>query len=103
MACPPGTVLISPIVSWLYAILLLPKEAHMHPYQTTDAMQVSRRSLGWLVLGVVVGSCLSVFGTPTAATAADDVKIAVIVPLSGRWARQGELYKAGSEMAVDEI
>jgi branched-chain amino acid transport system substrate-binding protein len=75
----------------------------MHPYRTTDAMQVSRRSLGWLVLGVVVGSCLSVFGTPTAVTAADDVKIAVIVPLSGRWARQGELYKAGSEMAVDEI
>jgi branched-chain amino acid transport system substrate-binding protein len=75
----------------------------MHPYRTTDAMQVSRRSLGWLVLGVVVGSCLSVFGPPTAATAADDVKIAVIVPLSGRWARQGELYKAGSEMAVDEI
>ena len=75
----------------------------MHPYRTTDAMQVSRRSLGWLVLGVVMGSCLSVFGTPTAVTAADDVKIAVIVPLSGRWARQGELYKAGSEMAVDEI
>jgi branched-chain amino acid transport system substrate-binding protein len=44
-----------------------------------------------------------VFGTPAAVTAADDVKIAVIVPLSGRWARQGELYKAGSEMAVDEI
>jgi branched-chain amino acid transport system substrate-binding protein len=75
----------------------------MHLYRTTDAMQVSRRSLGWLVLGVVVVSCLSVFGTPTTATAADDVKIAVIVPLSGRWARQGELYKAGSEMAVDEI
>jgi branched-chain amino acid transport system substrate-binding protein len=75
----------------------------MHPYRTIDAMQVSRRSLGWLVLGLMVVSCLSVFGTPTAATAAEDVKIAVIVPLSGRWARQGELYKAGSEMAVDEI
>jgi branched-chain amino acid transport system substrate-binding protein len=48
-------------------------------------------------------SCLSVFGTPVLATAATDVKIAVIVPLSGRWARQGELYKAGSEMAVEEI
>ncbi len=35
--------------------------------------------------------------------AANEVKIAVIVPLSGRWARQGELYKAGSEMAVAEI
>jgi branched-chain amino acid transport system substrate-binding protein len=48
-------------------------------------------------------SCLSVFGIPVPTSAATDVKIAVIVPLSGRWARQGELYKAGSEMAVDEI
>ncbi|ETX07115.1 MAG: hypothetical protein ETSY2_13110 [Candidatus Entotheonella gemina] len=31
--------------------------------------------------------------TPAPAPAADEVKIAIIVPLSGRWARQGELYK----------
>jgi branched-chain amino acid transport system substrate-binding protein len=74
----------------------------MHLHRTTRATQVSRRRLGWLFLGGLV-ACLSVFGTPTAVTAADEVKIAVIVPLSGRWARQGELYKAGSEMAVDEI
>jgi ABC-type sugar transport system substrate-binding protein len=28
---------------------------------------------------------------PVAARAADDVKIALVVPLSGRWARQGQL------------
>jgi branched-chain amino acid transport system substrate-binding protein len=40
---------------------------------------------------------------PTAARAADDVKIALVVPLSGRWARQGQLKKMGAEMAIDEI
>lgn len=75
----------------------------MYTYQSTVAMQVGRRNCLWLLLGIMAVSCLSVFGTPVLATAATDVKIAVIVPLSGRWARQGELYKAGSEMAVEEI
>src|SRR5262245_45163775 len=37
------------------------------------------------------------------APAADDVKIALVVPLSGRWARQGQLKKMGAEMAIDGI
>ena len=37
------------------------------------------------------------------AIAADDVKIALVAPLSGRWARQGQLKKMGAEMAIDEI
>jgi len=40
---------------------------------------------------------------PPPARAVDDVKIALVVPLSGRWARQGQLKKMGAEMAVDEI
>ena len=32
-----------------------------------------------------------------------EVKVAVIAPLSGPWARQGQLIKLGAEMAVDEI
>jgi branched-chain amino acid transport system substrate-binding protein len=35
--------------------------------------------------------------------AADDVKIALVAPLSGRWARQGQLKKMGAEMAIEEI
>src|SRR5262249_37890978 len=31
------------------------------------------------------------------------VKIAVIVPLSGPWARQGQLVKLGAEKAIEEI
>jgi branched-chain amino acid transport system substrate-binding protein len=40
---------------------------------------------------------------PPAVHAADDVKIALVAPLSGRWARQGQLKKMGAEMAIEEI
>jgi branched-chain amino acid transport system substrate-binding protein len=40
---------------------------------------------------------------PVAASAAEDVKIALVAPLSGRWARQGQLKKMGAEMAIAEI
>jgi branched-chain amino acid transport system substrate-binding protein len=40
---------------------------------------------------------------PSPAPAADDVKIALVAPLSGRWARQGQLKKMGAEMAIEEI
>src|SRR5216117_2776786 len=40
--------------------------------------------------------------TPATAPAAEDLKIALVVPLSGRWARQGQLKKMGAEMAIAE-
>lgn len=40
---------------------------------------------------------------PPPAVAVDDVKIALVAPLSGRWARQGQLKKMGAEMAIEEI
>src|SRR3989454_4373757 len=40
---------------------------------------------------------------PPPVVAADDFKIALVVPLSGRWARQGQLKKMGAEMAIEEI
>jgi branched-chain amino acid transport system substrate-binding protein len=45
-------------------------------------------------------------GWPTAtvqAQAPKPVEIALIMPLSGPWARQGQLEKLGAEMAIDEI
>jgi branched-chain amino acid transport system substrate-binding protein len=33
----------------------------------------------------------------------ETIKVAVIAPLSGPWARQGQLIQLGAEMAVDEI
>jgi hypothetical protein len=37
------------------------------------------------------------------APAQDPVKLGLIVPLSGPWARQGEVMRFGAEMAVDHI
>src|SRR6266545_5019378 len=53
-----------------------------------------------LVLALLLA--LPVVGPPPA-VAVDDVKIALVVPLSGRWARQGQLKKMGADMAIDEI
>jgi branched-chain amino acid transport system substrate-binding protein len=46
---------------------------------------------------------LAPVGAVPVAVAADDVKIALVVPLSGRWARQGQLKKMGADMAIEEI
>jgi branched-chain amino acid transport system substrate-binding protein len=40
---------------------------------------------------------------PAVARAAEELKITLVVPLSGRWARQGQLKKMGAEMAIAEI
>jgi branched-chain amino acid transport system substrate-binding protein len=53
-----------------------------------------------LVLAVLLA--VPLVGAPPA-VAAEDVKIALVAPLSGRWARQGQLKKMGAEMAIDEI
>jgi branched-chain amino acid transport system substrate-binding protein len=57
------------------------------------------RSLA-LVLALLLAA--PVVGAPRA-VAAEDVKIALVAPLSGRWARQGQLKKMGADMAIDEI
>ena len=55
-----------------------------------------------LTLALVLTLAVPVIG-PSPALAADDVKIALVAPLSGRWARQGQLKKMGAEMAIEEI
>ena len=50
----------------------------------------------WLCLWCFVLCGLSLLTAPTPVQAASEVKVAIIVPLSGRWARQGELLKAGA-------
>jgi branched-chain amino acid transport system substrate-binding protein len=52
------------------------------------------------VLGLMGAAALA---RPNLARAADDVEVAMLVPLSGPWAEQGILEKAGAEMAVDDI
>jgi branched-chain amino acid transport system substrate-binding protein len=62
-------------------------------------MPLLARTLAVVLAFLLTGTTLFVPPAP----AADDVKIALVVPLSGRWARQGQLKKMGAEMAIDEI
>jgi len=56
---------------------------------------------GTLGLGLAAGAAAL---APRALHAqAKDVEIAMLVPLSGPWARQGILEKMGAEMAVDDV
>lgn len=61
-------------------------------------MRLLARAL-MVVLALLAGTSWLV----PAAPAADDFKIALVAPLSGRWARQGQLKKMGAEMAIEEI
>jgi branched-chain amino acid transport system substrate-binding protein len=65
-----------------------------------DPSMIVPRRLLTLVLALLLA--LPLVG-PLPAPAAEDVKIALVAPLSGRWARQGQLKKMGAEMAIDEI
>jgi branched-chain amino acid transport system substrate-binding protein len=56
----------------------------------------------WLTLPALALAATLAAPGPTAAQQ-KDVEIALIVPLSGPWARQGQLERMGAEMAIDDI
>jgi branched-chain amino acid transport system substrate-binding protein len=55
-----------------------------------------------LAAGIAALAGFAAFSS-NAAAQAKEVKVAVIAPISGPWARQGQLIQMGAEMAVDEI
>ncbi len=57
-------------------------------------------ALGAALMALVAGQA---WAPPNAMAQAKTVKIGLIAPLSGPWARQGYLVRLGAEMAVDEI
>jgi branched-chain amino acid transport system substrate-binding protein len=61
-----------------------------------------RRWIIALAIGIGLAALAPVL-IPALAPAAEDLKIALVVPLSGRWARQGQLKKMGADMAIAEI
>jgi branched-chain amino acid transport system substrate-binding protein len=71
----------------------------MNSAGTGWAGRIVRAALG--MVAAAPWACWAMAAAP--ASAAQDVKVALIVPLSGRWARQGQLKKMGAEMAVEEI
>jgi branched-chain amino acid transport system substrate-binding protein len=58
---------------------------------------------GGLRLSFLTWLALAAIAAVPAMAQQSDVKIALIAPLSGPWARQGDLVKKGAEMAVDDI
>jgi len=65
------------------------------------------QKLRWLTLSLMAAIAVVMIVTgnpvPAAAQQPKEVEIAMIVPLSGPWARQGQLERMGAEMAVDNI
>src|SRR5712672_2412571 len=58
-----------------------------------------RRTLG---SALVMALIMALGGAPAEAQT-KEVKVALIAPLSGPWARQGQLMRMGADMAIDEI
>ena len=61
-----------------------------------EAMPLTRRSL-------LLAGAATIAGAPAIARAATPVEMALVVPLSGPWARQGVLERAGAQMAIADI
>jgi branched-chain amino acid transport system substrate-binding protein len=66
-------------------------------------ISIARRTVAAALGAAVLGAASLVASQSAVAQQAKTVKIAVIVPLSGAWARQGQLVKMGAETAVAEI
>lgn len=61
------------------------------------AMELSRRSL------LVTGAAAMALGPATVRAEPKPVEMAMVVPLSGPWARDGLLEREGAEMAIDDV
>src|SRR5947209_3505628 len=69
--------------------------------ETRMSFRPTRRSVA---AGLALGAFASPgFGILSARAQSKPVRMAMIVPLSGPWARQGQLLRQGADMAIDEI
>src|SRR6266851_869863 len=60
----------------------------------------------WLTLSMLtmaLGVAAAAAPTPVVAQQPKEVEVALVVPLSGPWARQGLLERMGADMAIDDI
>jgi branched-chain amino acid transport system substrate-binding protein len=69
----------------------------------TKTTRLLTKSLAALAASIAAFAVVASITTNVTAQQPKPVKVAVIVPLSGPWARTGTLIKMGAEMAVDEI
>src|SRR5215470_16060541 len=68
---------------------------------TTPEQPIGRRTAIKLGLAATAAAALPV--RRARAQAPKEVKIALVVPLSGAWARQGILEQMGAEMAIEDV
>lgn len=67
------------------------------------AQELTRNRRGFALASMATAIALAFTGSAALAQAPKDVKVAVVVPLSGPWARNGELHVKGAQAAVDDI
>ncbi len=65
-------------------------------------MKMQRRSGIRTLLAAMAGAGIALAAGPAWAQV-KEVKVAVIAPMSGPWARQGELMKKGADIAIEDI
>src|SRR5439155_2170836 len=58
---------------------------------------------GLLAAGLGAGAVDALVAAGTAGAQAKEVKVAMLAPMSGPWARQGKLMQLGADMAIDDI
>ena len=58
---------------------------------------------GLLAIGLGAGAVGALVAAGTAGAQAKEVKVAMIAPMSGPWARQGKLMQLGADMPIDDI
>jgi len=63
---------------------------------------MATRRILMLAMAAAAGMTAALW-TAAASAQAKEVKVAVVVPLSGAWARNGELHVKGAQLAVDDI
>jgi branched-chain amino acid transport system substrate-binding protein len=63
---------------------------------------MKRRTIGKAMLAALAGAGVAAAAAP-AWSQAKEVRVAMIAPMSGPWARQGELMKKGADMAIEDI
>ena len=56
-----------------------------------------------LPAALAVGGVAAPFVSRNAIAQPSEVKVALIAPLSGPWARDGEFMRKGAQMAIDDI
>src|SRR4249920_1468548 len=65
-------------------------------------MRTQRRLMVRALLAAFAGAGVAL-GSGPAWSQAKEVRVAMIAPMSGPWARQGELMQKGADMAIEDI